>query len=47
MIYDESGKVVKRGYDTNGDMVVDKWETYDQNTGMPVVTQSDGSFELR
>jgi len=46
-IYDESGKVVKRGYDTNGDMVVEKWETYDENTGMPIVTESDRSFELR
>jgi hypothetical protein len=46
-IYDESGKVVKRGYDTNGDMVVDKWETYDENTGMPIVTKSDGAFELK
>ena len=46
-IYDDSGKIVKRGYDTNNDMVVDKWETYDENTGMPIVTESDGSFELR
>lgn len=45
-IYDESGKVVKRGYDTNADMKVDKWETYDPNTGMPIVTESDGSYEL-
>jgi hypothetical protein len=46
-IYDESGKVVKRGYDTDGDMIVDRWETYDENTGMPIVTESDKSFELR
>lgn len=46
-IYDESGEVVKRGYDTNGDMVIDRWETYDENTGMPIVTESDKSFELK
>lgn len=46
-IYDDSGKVAKRGYDTNNDMVVDRWETYDENTGMPIVTESDEAFELR
>lgn len=46
-IYDDSERVVKRGYDTNRDMNVDRWETYDQNTGMPIVTQSDKAFELR
>ena len=46
-IYDESGKVVKRGYDDNGDMAVDRWETYDENTGMPIVTQSDAAFLLQ
>lgn len=46
-IYDDSGKVIKRGYDTNGDKRVDRWETYDPNSGMPVVTASDGAYELR
>lgn len=46
-IYDDSGKVVKRGYDDNGDNYVDRWETYDRETGMPIVTQSDKSFELK
>ena len=46
-IYDDSGKVVKRGYDTNNDNFVDRWETYDENTGLPIVTESDKSFELR
>lgn len=46
-VYDANGKVVKRGYDTNSDMVIDKWETYDENTGMPIVTESDKAFELR
>ncbi len=45
-IYDKDGKVIKRGYDTNGDMVIDKWETYDENTGMPIVAESDKAFEL-
>ncbi|MDD5173520.1 MAG: hypothetical protein PHV48_01675 [Candidatus Omnitrophica bacterium] len=46
-IYDESGKVVKRGYDSNGDMNVDNWETYDNNTGMPIVVESDKAFLLQ
>ena len=46
-IYDDSGKVVKRGYDKNADGYVDAWETTDENTGMPIVTQSDKAFELR
>ena len=46
-VYDENGKVAKRGYDTNNDMVIDKWETYDENTGMPIATESDKAFELR
>ena len=46
-IYDESGKVVKRGYDTNGDMNVENWETYDENTGMPIVVESDAAFLLQ
>ena len=46
-IYDENGNVVKRGYDTNGDMKVDRWESIDSNTGLPIVVASDESFELR
>ena len=46
-IYDENGKVVKRGYDTNGDQAIDRWETVDPNSGMPIVTESDKAFELR
>ena len=46
-IYDESGKVVKRGYDSNKDMKVDRWETYDENTGMPIVVESDEAFLLQ
>lgn len=46
-IYDESGKVVKRGYDTDNDMKVDNWETYDGNTGLPIVTQSDKAYLLQ
>ncbi|MDO8535426.1 MAG: hypothetical protein Q7S30_00205 [Candidatus Omnitrophota bacterium] len=46
-IYDENGKVVKRGYDVDGDMKVDNWETYDDNTGMPIVVKSDQAFLLQ
>ena len=46
-IYDESGKVVKMGYDKNNDMVVDEWQTTNENTGMPNVVASDEAFELK
>lgn len=46
-IYDESGKVVKRGYDSDGDMMVDNWEAYDENTGLPIVVESDAAFLLQ
>ena len=46
-IYDEGGKVVKRGYDTNDNMRVDSWETYDENTGLPIVVASDEAFLLQ
>ncbi len=46
-IYDDSGKVVKRGYDSNEDMRVDRWETYDENTGTPIVVGSDEAFLLQ
>jgi|GEM_PF-5292707 hypothetical protein len=45
-IYDESGKVVERGYDSNDNMKVDRWETTDENTGLPIVVASDESFLL-
>ena len=46
-IYDKNGKVVKRGFDADGDMNVDSWETYDENTGLPIVTESDKAFLLQ
>lgn len=46
-IYDDSGKVTRRGYDTNNDRFVDTWQERDENTGMPIVTQSDKAFELK
>jgi hypothetical protein len=46
-IYDDSGKVVKRGYDTNDNMRVDSWETYDENTGLPIVVASDETYLLQ
>jgi hypothetical protein len=46
-IYDESGKVVERGFDSNENMRVDRWETYDENTGMPIVVASDEAYLLQ
>ena len=45
--YDDSGKVIKRGYDSDGDMKVDTWQTYDGNTGLPVVVKSDSAYLLQ
>jgi flagellar hook assembly protein FlgD len=46
-IYDENGKVIRMGHDTDNDMVVDRWDATDDNTGVPIVTASDAAFELR
>lgn len=46
-IYDENGNVVKRGYDSNNNMRVDRWQTYDENTGTPIVVESDEAFLLQ
>ena len=45
-VYNEQGKIVKKGYDTNGDMAPDRWETYDTNTGLPDVVKSDSAYNL-
>jgi hypothetical protein len=45
-VYDQNDKVMQRGYDSNNDMVIDRWEQTDENTGLPIVTPSDGAFEL-
>ncbi len=46
-VYNEQGKLVKKGYDTNGDTKPERWETYDPNTGLPDVVASDSADELR
>ena len=43
-VYDEQDRLVKRGYDNDGDDVMDSWETYDVETGMPDVVQDDKEF---
>jgi hypothetical protein len=45
-VYDQDGKIMQRGYDTNGDTVIDKWQPTDVNTGLPVVTESDNAYNL-
>jgi len=45
-VYDQGGKVMQRGYDTNRDMVIDRWEQTDENSGLLIVTGSDSAFEL-
>lgn len=44
--YDSSDRIVRRGYDENSDGVMDRWESYDQNTGLPNVVASDTAGEL-
>ena len=40
-------KELNKIYDMNNDMKVDQWQTYDDNTGLPIVVASDEAFELR
>lgn len=42
--YDDQGRLVRKGYDENGDGLNDRYLDYDPNTGMPMVTQSDKEF---
>ncbi len=46
-IYNEEGKIVRKGYDTNGDGVMERWQSYDPNTGLPNIVGSDTAGELR
>jgi hypothetical protein len=46
-LYDDDGRVVRRGYDHNRDGVMDSWQSYDPNTGLPNVVESDTRGELR
>ena len=46
-VYDDDGKVIKKGYDLNGDGIMDRWESYDPNTGLPEVAASDAAGELQ
>ena len=43
-IYDEQGRLVRKGFDENGDGMNDKYLDYDPNTGMPMVAASDQEF---
>ena len=45
-VYGDSGRIIRRGYDTNGDGVMERWQSYDQNTGLPNVVGSDTAGEL-
>ncbi|MFA5146456.1 MAG: hypothetical protein WC515_03655 [Candidatus Omnitrophota bacterium] len=44
--YDDTGRLVRRGYDENGDGTMDRWQSYDPNTGLPIVVPSDAAGEL-
>lgn len=43
-VYGTDGNVVKRGYDEDQDGNIDRWEVYDDETGIPDVTESDTDF---
>ena len=45
--YDEQGRMARRGFDDNGDRVMDRWQSYDPDTGLPNVVESDTMGELR
>jgi len=46
-VYNEENKLIRRGYDTNNDGVMESYQSYNPNTGLPDVVQSDKSMELR
>jgi hypothetical protein len=43
-IYDNDGKLVRQGYDDDGDGMNDRYLDYDPNTGMPMTAASDQEF---
>jgi hypothetical protein len=43
-IYDNDSRLVKQGYDDDGDGMNDRYLDYDPNTGMPMTTASDQEF---
>lgn len=46
-IFNLQGKLIRREYDTNGDRVMDRYQNYNPNTGLPDVVASDKMGELR
>jgi hypothetical protein len=46
-VYNEENKLIRRGYDTNNDGVMESYQSYNPNTGLPDVVESDKSMELR
>lgn len=45
-VYNEDNKLIRRGYDTDGDGVMESYQSYDPNTGLPDVVESDKNMEL-
>ena len=43
-IYDNDNRLVRKGYDDDGDGLNDRYLNIDPNTGMPMVTASDQEF---
>ena len=43
-IYDNDDRIVRKGYDDDGDGLNDRYLKIDPNTGMPMVTASDQEF---
>lgn len=43
-IYDNDNRLVKQGYDDDGDGMNDRYLDYDPETGMPMVASTDQEF---
>jgi hypothetical protein len=43
-VYDDQGRIVRKGYDDDGDGMNDRYLDYDPNTGMPMAAASDQEF---
>jgi hypothetical protein len=45
--YNERGQLVRRGYDADGNGVMERYDSYDPETGLPAVVPSDEDYEIR
>ncbi|MDD5495780.1 MAG: hypothetical protein PHP46_01610 [Candidatus Omnitrophica bacterium] len=45
-VYDQDDRKIRSGYDMDHDGNIERWQTYDPNTGLPDVVPSDSLDEI-